>query len=98
MTWKNTTTFFANALLAVATAASEVAELTDRETLREIFEQHDFNVVSMYLGSDAESRDIDALMESTKSAFEELIKNTSVPERSVGWYRADIEKYPDLDF
>ena len=90
--------FIAACLAALVSAEDDtVKELTSIEGMKEEFEKHEFNVLSMYLGSDSDSKEVDALMESAKTAFETLLKDNELPERSVGWFRTDIEKYPDLD-
>ena len=90
--------FIAACLAALVSAGDDaVKELTTTEGLKEEFEKYEFNVLSMYMGSDSETKEVDALMEPAKAAFEDLLKTNDLPERSVGWFRADIEKYPDLD-
>ena len=90
-------TFISMLLSAVALASEGITELTTDKGLDELLAKHDFTVLSMYLGSDKESKEIDSVMDGAKSAFEKMLKDNSLPERSVGWYRADIEKHPELD-
>ena len=90
--------FIAACLAALVSAGDDaVKELTTTDGMKEEFEKYEFNVLSMYMGSDSETKEVDALMEPAKAAFENLLKTNDLPERSVGWYRADIEKHPELD-
>ena len=72
--------------------------MTSKETRDELFKKNDFNVFSMYRKSDTtQIEEVDSLMELAKMDFEKELEQDGLPKRSIGWFRADIETYPDLD-
>ena len=83
---------------ALVAAGDAITELTTIEGIDDVLKANEFNVLSMYVGSDTENRKAsDGLMEDAKAALEKMLQDEGLPERSIGWFRADIEKYPDLD-
>ena len=83
---------------ALVAAGDAITELTTIEGIEDVLKANEFNVLSMYVGSDTENRKAsDGLMEDAKAALEKMLQDEGLPERSIGWFRADIEKYPDLD-
>lgn len=83
---------------ALVAASDAITELTTIEGIDDVLKANEFNVLSMYIGSDTEDRQAsDGLMEDAKAALEKMLQDEGLPERSIGWFRADIEKYPDLD-
>ena len=84
---------------ALVAASDAITELTSIEGIEDTLKANEFNVLSTYIGSDTENRQAtDGLMEDAKAALEKMLQDEGLPERSIGWFRADIEKYPDLDF
>ena len=83
---------------ALVAASDAITELTTIEGIDDVLKANEFNVLSMYVGSDTEDRQAsDGLMEDAKAALDKMLQDEGLPERSIGWFRADIEKYPDLD-
>ena len=91
-------TWIAACISALVSASDAITELTTIEGIDDVLKANEFNVLSMYVGSDTENRKAsDGLMEDAKAALEKMLQDEGLPERSIGWFRADIEKYPDLD-
>ena len=91
-------TWIAACMSALVAASDAITELTTIEGIDDVLKANEFNVLSMYIGSDTEDRQAsDGLMEDAKAALEKMLQDEGLPERSIGWFRADIEKYPDLD-
>lgn len=57
---------------------------------------HDYTIVSYYKSSDEASKEVDSFLDGAKSYFERQQTEGDWPARFVGWYRVDIETYPDL--
>ena len=91
-------TWIAACISALVSASDAITELTTIEGIDDVLKANEFNVLSMYIGSDTQNRkETDGLMEDAKAALEKMLQDEGLPERSIGWFRADIEKYPDLD-
>lgn len=57
---------------------------------------HDFNVISFFKPSEPETVEIDAIMEQSKELFESKIESGEWTKRSVGWFRVDLDKNPEM--
>ena len=91
-------TWIAACISALVSASDAITELTTIEGIDDVLKANEFNVLSTYIGSDTENRkESDGLMEDAKAALEKMLQDEGLPERSIGWFRADIEKYPELD-
>lgn len=96
---KNYTTFEAALGLVALVSASEnkgMTELTDIDTLHTEMNKYEFSILSMYTSSDLDL-EVDTYMEGAMKIFNEKMANGKMSHRDVGWFRADIEKYPELD-
>jgi len=58
--------------------------------------KHDYAVISMYTSNELDL-EVDSAMQGVARKFKDHMKKGLIPERSVGFFRADIEKDPDLD-
>ena len=90
--------FVQAASLAYIAAASAIIELKEGDDPVEKMTEYDYAVISFY-NSEEWSVAVDQLMEGAKAELEKMIKSgKSSARNSLGWFRVDIEKHPELSF
>lgn len=62
----------------------------------EVLKEKEFSVMSFYNASDAESVELDALVEGAMKYFENKVRIGDWSKRSVAWFRVDLEATPEL--
>lgn len=95
---------FSNKLAQVAFAAAStllspveaVTEIVTGEDPGKILDGKGFSIVSFYRSSDADSVEIDSLMEGAEYILERKVESKEWKPREVGWFRIDLDKAPDL--
>jgi len=94
------TTFAASVALSLISAIGygAIIDYKDGDPLQQMFESHDYNMVSVFKPSDPESVEINELLTGTEALFESKVASGEWSKRSVGWFRIDIEKYPQFAF
>ena len=70
-----------------------IVSLQEDDDIAEMLKLHEFTVISFF-NSDDHAIEIDSLMDGAKAIFDKKVADREWPERSLGWYRADLEKYP----
>ena len=61
-------------------------------------EKYDFSVISFYTPSSKESEQIDEYMDYVKIKFDQKMRDEEWSQRSLGWFRVDIEALPELSY
>ena len=67
--------FILACLGALVSASEGIVELTSAEGVSDTYAKNDFNVLSLYKGSSEKSKEVDALMDNAKLAFEKSLKD-----------------------
>lgn len=91
---------FVSVLLAAqsVTASADVIELhnENQEEAAMHLASNEFNVISFYKPSEPETLKVDALMEQSKTLFDSKIESGEWTKRSVGWFRVNLDKNPEM--
>lgn len=95
---------FSNKLVQAAFAAAStllnpvaaVTEMVAGDNPSEILNGKDYNIVSFYRSSNEDSREIDMLMDGAEHIFEKKVESKEWKPRTVGWFRVDLDKAPEL--
>ena len=53
-------------------------------------------MISLFKPSDPASQEIDSFMDGAKALFDSMIAEGKTSERNVGWFRIDIDKFPEM--
>ena len=85
-----------SSIFASLTVAGEIREMTAGDKPEDLLKDYEFSVISFYKASDADSVEIDSFMAGAKTLLEKKIESGSWTPRNIGWFRVDIDKYPDL--
>ena len=85
--------FSAIALAGCSTATSLIKDVTKLQELNDQLPEHEFNILSLYTSTESNH----GLLEGDKRILDDQIASGEIPDRSVGWFRADIEAFPELD-
>ena len=78
--------------------SAEVTLISSLDEAEKMFHENAFSVISYYRGSDSDSVEIDSFLEETKVLLEKEIEEGQASQRSLHWYKIDIEKTPELSF
>jgi len=62
----------------------------------DLMKPYEFSVVSFYNPSDPKSQEVDALLEGAKLHLEKKVSEGEWGERSVGWFRINVEASPEM--
>jgi len=83
------------ALFANEVSAEGIQDITPDDDPEALLSAYEFAVVSFYDGS-SESVEIDGYMEGAKAFIEEKISSGEWSQRSLGWFRINLGKFPEL--
>lgn len=81
--------------LAFAAEPSNRIELNKKGLTMDDTES-DFAVISFYKSSDALSVEIDGLFDGASVQMEKMIEDGAISQRTISWYRLDIDEFPDM--
>ena len=85
-----------SSIFATLSVAGEIRDMTADDKPEDLITPYEFSVISFYKSSDADSVEVDSFMAGAKALLENKIKVGSWSPRNIGWFRVDIDKYPDL--
>ena len=82
----------------VEAAHAPIQELREGDDVKyEVFKDGmEFGIVSFHKPSNETSNEIDGLFESAKARFEQMLDEGVLSPRKVGWFRVNIDEFPDL--
>lgn len=82
-------------IAAQAAAKSGVVDYTKDTVVDELLSEHEFSIISFY-DSSKHAVAVENIFEGAKEFFDEQIESGEWGHRDVGWYRCDIEQFPEL--
>ena len=84
------------ALFANQVNAVDFVEIMSGDSPEELLNKHEFSVVSFF-DSSPESLAVHGYVEASKIFLEAQIASGEWTDRNIGWFKIDLEKYPDLN-
>ena len=75
-----------------------IYEVQKDDDIKQLMEKYDFSVISFYSPSSKESEQIDEYMDYVKIKFDQKMRDEEWSQRSLGWFRVDIESLPELSY
>ena len=84
--------------IIAAASADAVVELKEGDDVKQLTGKYDYAVISFY-NSEEWAVEVDQLMEGAKAELEKHVADGDWTDRnSIGWFRVDLEKYPNLAY